>query len=374
MKSNLLKTAIFPIILFIVSLLLGNCSKNPNIINIGVVGPFTGEGATYGSAMKRGIELALDEVNSKGGILNKKVIATYEDDRLTQKDGINAINKLINADNVQAIIGSAASKVTLAIAPFAEKAHVVLISSISTADTIKYSGDYIFRDVPPNKQQGITAAKFVYNDLDKTNVAVFYKNDDYGASLSSAFISAFKELGGKILVVDSYSPDATDFRDQLIKIKSKKPDVIFFPGNYQESGIILRQGKELRIKSIFVGGDGSYSPELIKIAGVAADGSYYTLMSLPPDTAKSFLKFKAAYYKKYNETPDVYSVYSYDAAMVIFKAIEKAGEYEGEKIKDELYKINYQGVTGDLKFDNYGEVNKDYSVYLVRNGSFVLFK
>ena len=374
MKNKMIKIIFISFTISLISILLGSCSKNPDVINIGVVGPFTGEGATYGAAMKRGVELALDEVNSKGGILNKKVIATYEDDRLTQKDGINAINKLINANNVQAIIGSAASKVTLAIAPFAERAHVVLISSISTADTIKYSGDYIFRDVPPNKQQGITAAKFVYNDLGKTNAAVFYKNDDYGTSLSSAFISAFKALGGKILIVDNYAPDATDFRDQLIKIKSKNPDVIFFPGNYQESGIILRQGKELRIKSIFVGGDGSYSPELIKIAGSAADGSYYTLMSLPPDTSKSYIDFKSAYIKKYKEDPDVYSVYSYDAAMVILKAIEKAGDYNGEKIKDELYKINYHGVTGDIKFDSYGEVNKDYSIYTVKNGAFVLFR
>lgn len=370
-KLNLLTA----LVLFCFSLLvISSCSKKKSeIIKIGVIGPLTGEGATYGAAMKRGIDLAFEDANSEGGILGKKVKAIYEDSRLSAKDAINAFNKLVNQDKVQVIIGAAASKVTLNLAPFAEKNKVVLISSISTADKLKYSGDYIFRDVPPNLQQGITAAKFVNNVLKKKKVAVFYKNDDYGISLSKAFLNAFKAMGNNILIVDSYQPNETDYRNQLSKIKSNRPEAIFFPGNYEDSGKILKQARELDINAIFVGGDGSYSPQLIKIAGKAAENSYYTIMALPSDTSKVFSSFKEKYVKEYKEEPDVYSVYSYDAAMVILEAIRAANNYDGSAIKDALYKIKYNGITGLIKFDKFGEVNKDYAIYVVKNGNFELF-
>jgi len=356
-------------------LLLNGCGgKNKEVIKIGVVGPLTGEGATYGLAMKRGIDLALDGINMTGGLLGKKVLAIYEDDKLNSKDGINGINKLIGSDRVQAIVGSAASKVTISIAPFAEKSKVVLISSISTADTIKYSGEYIFRNVPPNRQQGITAATFAFKDLSKRNAVVFYKNDDYGISLSTSFINEFSRLGGNVLFVDSYAPNTKNFREQLSKIKSKKPDVVFFPGNYEESGIILRQAQELDLNSAFIGGDGSYSPELVKIAGKSAENSYFTLMSLPPDTSKVFIEFKMNYKEKYRDEPDVYSVYSYDVTNIIIQAIKKCNSYDGEKIKNALYEIEFTGLTGKVKFDSFGEVIKDYSIYTIKEGNFILYK
>lgn len=350
-----------------------NCSKS-NTIKIGIIGPFSGEGATYGMSMKRGIDLAIKETNESGGVLGKTLVGIYEDDKLTPKDGINAITKLINYDKVQAIIGSAASRVTLAIAPFAEKSKVVLISPISTADTIKYSGDYIFRNVPPNNQQGITAACFVYNDLNLKNSYVLFKNDDYGLSLAESFIDEFRKIDGEVIGSESYMIGTSNFRNQLNKIRRLNPDIVFFPGNYEESGIILKQARELNIQSVFVGGDGSYSPELIRIAGKAAEGTYYTIMSLPQDTSSNYLKFLDKYQKEYNEKPDVYSVYSYDAANVIFESIKKGNNYLGKSIKDTLYEIEYYGITGKITFDKYGEVLKNYSIYTVRNGSFVCIK
>lgn len=361
---------------FLISIyLIISCStKEPTVLKIGVVGPMTGEGATYGAAMKRGINLALEEINEEGGLLDKKIKAIYEDSKLMPREGINALNKLINKDGVQVVIGAAASRVTLNMAPFAEKSKVVLISSISTADKLKEAGDYIFRNVPPNLQQGISAAKFVANKLKVSDAAVFYKNDEYGISLSEAFIDYFKKIGKEILIIESYQPDETDFRNQLIKISKFNPEVVFFPGNYEDTGKILRQAKELGMKSIFIGGDGSYSPELINIAGDAAEGSYYTVMSLPPNSDPIYSSFKKDYIDNYSQEPDVYSVYAYDAAMVIFQAIKSAGEYNGTKIKDELYDIEYNGITGKIEFDKYGEVKKEYAIYIVKNVEFVLYQ
>jgi len=347
-----------------------NCKQESQTIKIGVIAPLTGEGATYGAAMRRGIDLGIEEINNKGGINGRKIQAIYEDDKLSPKEGINAFNKIARIQKIPVIIGSAASRVTLAIAPFAEKNKVVLLSPISTTDRLKDAGDYIFRNVPPNSYQGRTAAHFIREELKKERAAIFNKNDEYGTDLSEGFKEVFLSLGGRIVLQESYDPGQRDFKSNLIKIKSTQPDVIYFPGNYEESGIILKQAKELGIDAIFVGGDGSYSPELLKIAGKSAEGSYYTLMALPQVESDLIRNFKENFRKKYGEEPGVYDAYSYDALMIIVEAI-KIGGYNSEGIKKALYSIEYKGVTGLTKFDEYGEVDKPYAIYVVNQGKFV---
>lgn len=373
MKKILISS--FVLILTVSLIFIQTCGKKQeNIIRIGVIGPMTGEGATYGAAMKRGIDLAMENVNNNNGINGKFLKAIYEDSKLKPKDALNGLSKLINFDKVQVVIGAAASSVTLQLVPKAIEAKVILFSSISTADDLKNAGEYFFRNVPPNRVQGETAAKFTVENFRAENAAIFYANDDYGISISKAFEETFKDLNKKIVYSESYTPGSKNFRDQLIQIKNSKPNVVFFPGILPESGIILRQARELDMKSIFIGGDGSYSPQLINIAGKAAENSYYTLMALPPESSSQYSEFKMKYVEKYKKDPDVYSVYAFDAAMVIFKAIEKAKEYKGEKIKDELFKIKYNGVAGIIEFDKFGEVKKDYSIYKVENGDFRLYK
>lgn len=344
-------------------------------IKIGVITPLTGEGATYGDATKKGADLAVEEINAAGGINGEKLKLIYEDDQIKPEAGVNAIQKLINVDRVTVILGAFGSSVTLAIAPIAEKNRVVLLSASSTADAIKDAGDYIFRNVPTNSAQGKSAAEFAINKLKAKKSAMLYMNNDYGLSLKNSFEKYFVEIGGQISVVESYSPGDKDFKTQLGKIKNSKPDIIFYPGHYQESGLILKQARELGIKSVFIGGDGSYSPELVKISGNATEGSYYTLMAMGFGIAdKEIDKFKTEFQKKYNQEPDVYSAYAYDALKIIASAIQKGG-YASDGIKKSLYETkDFKGVTGITSFDKNGEVEKPFYIYVVKNGQFNLSK
>jgi len=353
----------------------GCTKKEPEEIKIGVITPLTGEGATYGEATKRGVDLAAEEINQKGGINGKKIRVIYEDDQLKPDVGANAIQKLITVDKVPVILGAFGSSVTLAIAPIAEKNKVVLFSASSTADAIKDAGDYIFRNVPPNSRQGTTAAEFVVGKLKAKAASVLYMNNDYGISLAKAFETSFKEKGGSLVITENYNPGDRDFRTHLSKIKIKQPPIIFYPGHYQESGLILRQAKEMGIKSVLIGGDGSYSPELIKIAGQGAEGSYYTLMAMGYGIADEEIKsFVTTFKNKYKDEPDVYSSYAYDAIKIIVHAIEKGG-YNSDGIKNALYQIkNWKGVTGITSFDKFGEVDKPFYLYEVKNGTFELLR
>lgn len=361
------------VIVALIATVFGCGKKEPDEIKIGVITPLTGEGATYGEATKRGVDLAVEGINQKGGIKGKKIRVIYEDDQIKPDVGANAIQKLISVDKVPVILGAFGSSVTLAIAPIAEKNKVVLFSASSTADAIKDAGDYIFRNVPPNSRQGTSAAEFAYSKLKAKTAAILYMNNDYGISLAKAFESSFKEKGGEVTIGDNYNPGDRDFRAQLSKIRGKRPDIVFYPGHYQESGLILRQAKEMGIKSVFIGGDGSYSPELIKIAGEAAEGSYYTLMAMGYGIADEEIKnFVQAFKTKYKEEPDVYSAYAYDALKIIAQAIQEGG-YSSDGVKKALYGIKeFKGVTGITFFDKFGEVDKPFYIYEVKSGKFEL--
>jgi branched-chain amino acid transport system substrate-binding protein len=345
---------------FLVASVSCNNPSNNEAINVGVVAPLTGDGATYGASMKRGYDLAFQG--------DGNIHLLYEDDKLDPKEGVTALNKLISTNNTKVVMGSAASGVTMAIAPIAERNKVILFSTISSTDNLKSAGDYIFRNVPRNEIQGKAAAEFLFNNLKITSVGVFGENDEYGTNLSKSFKTRFEELGGKVVFEDSYISGQQDYRTSLSKLKTSDAKAVFIPGNYKESGLLLTQAKELGLNIPIIGGDGSYSPELMKIAGNSADGFYATLMSVNKDS-DYYKNFHSLFVSKYNKEPDIYDAYAYEGGMIILEAIQKAG-YDADKIKGYLYATTFKSMTGDLKFDKDGEVQRSYGVVQVKNGNF----
>src|SRR5262245_29462076 len=342
-----------------------------DVLRIGCITALSGDGAEFGIAEQRGLALAAEQLNQDGGIDGKRIRVLCEDDQLSPRAGLDAIRKLIEVDKVPVIIVSSGSSVTLALAPVAERAKVVLFSASSTADAIKDAGDYVFRNVPTNRTQGDSAAAFARTRLLARSAAILQMNNDYGQSLGSAFKRAFEAAGGQIVSIDSYNPGTSDFRAQLLRVRELSPDVVFFPGYYEDSGLILKQARELGIKSTFIGGDGAYSPALIKVAGAAAEGSYYTAVTMAVGTADQRIAgFMNAYRAKYGREPDVVSAYAYDALLTIAQAIRQGG-YSGDGIRNALLHIKFDGVTGTTRFDQFGEVDKPWGVYEVKNGAFV---
>ncbi len=362
-------------LVFIIStfIFLDRNSTKDHTLTIGCISIFSGEIATYGKETKQGIALALDEINNSNILQGKELAVQYEDSQFDAKMGVQAINKLILVDKVPIILGAFSSRVTLAIAPIAEKYETVLMSASATADSIKNSGDYIFRIVPPNKVQGEVAAFFARENLKAKKAAVYYVNDEYGQGLSKEFTNIFTMNGGKVLFSEGFSLGQKDFRTTLQKIKKLEVDILYFPGQAIEIGLILKQSKEIGLNTIFVGADGSYSPDLIKIASDAASGAYFTLMSMGFGVSDDMIKqFNDSFKKKYNEEPTVYAAYAYDAMKIIGQVISK-NNFDAKDIKKGLYDLEeYIGVTGLTKFDQHGEVDKNYYVYEIKDNKFIL--
>ena len=364
------------VIVIVLAAFAGAClDKQPaesEEIKIGHITPLTGDAALWGEWLKKGIDLAVDEINAKGGVDGKKLVVIHEDSQAKPDVGVSAFRKLTTVDKVQVVIGGTTSSVTLACAPIAEKDHVVLLTPTAAANKISYAGDYIFRIFPSNAQEAQRLV-VVAQSLGIRNATILFINNDYGAELSTACKAKFEEQGGKILLSEGYEPEATDFRTQLTKVKAQEPEAIFLLGYPMDMASILRQAKEMGIKAQFLAPDTFEAEEILELAGDAAEGVIYVYPAL--FESDQLDKFTDALKQKYGDDPNVGNTMAYDAAYLVAMAIEEGGN-TGEGIKDAMYKIkDYPGVTGNITFDVNGDVvYRSVGVGIVKDGKFVEFQ
>lgn len=354
-------------------LALAGCGKKPDSIVLGCLSPLTGEAATYGRSTRRGVELAVEQINAQK-LLPKPLSIVFEDDRMNPKDGVNAFRKLVSVDRVPLVIGPFGSSVVLDSASIANETRTVIITASATADRIADAGEYVFRIVPPNAKQGSDLAAFCISKLNTKRAAILYQTNDYGTTLRDAFHHAFQSSGGTVLAAEGYPLGTTDFRAALTKIKPLKPDVVFFPLHQKEAILMLRQARELGLSSKFVSADGAYTDDLIAGAGGAAEGSYYSTMALAYGTADRDIKrFQDAFMSKFGQEPDVYSAYYYEVTNLVAHVIKRSG-ITGEAIRRGLQATSgsnaYHGITGETSFDPKGEVDKHFYIYQIRGGKF----
>ncbi len=324
-------------------------------IKIGGVGPVTGDAATFGVSTKNGIVMAVEEWNAKGGIFGgRKAKLIFEDDKGDPAEGATVYTKLIQQDNVVAIIGTVMSKVTLAGAPIAQAAGVPMISPTSTNEKVTLVGDYIFRACFIDPFQGTVGASFAFKDLKaKKAAAIFDLGNDYTKGLAENFKATFEKLAGKNSVVayEGHPSGATDFKAQLTKIVMAKPDVIYVPDYYNDVGLIAKQARELGFKGPMVGGDGWDSPELVKIGGTAVENGFFTNHYSPADKRPIVQDFVKKYTAKFGAEPDALAALAYDAAYIMLDAIKRAGSTKGTAIRDALVKTSLDTVSGKVTFD-----------------------
>ena len=372
MKSIQCKSAVLLIISVVVTSVMifsfGCAKKEEKEIKIGSISPLTGAAASYGEKMTRAIDLAVQEVNEKGGINGKRVVVIHVDDKLEAKDGVTVFKKLTSVDKVSAVLGAVGSSVTLAISPLAENSKIPLITPISSAVSISKAGDFIFRICPSDALQGVIISKWI-KEKGFNNVAILYINNDYGTGLKDKFKEEFTKLGGKVVLEEAFEKESKDMRTQLSKIKTAKVDAIFLPSYMEEAGTALKQIRELKVKAQVFGTDPYHDPKMLEIAGNAADGVLFTDVASPSGTV--FEDFAKKYKAKYNQDAEVIAAQSYDAAVALLKAIEKAGT-DPVNIKDELYKVKFSGASGEIEFDQNGDVNtKDFNKFTVKNKAYV---
>ena len=358
----------------VISLGMLGCAKKENEIKIGAILPLTGDAAKYGQNTKNGIDLALEEINRKGGIKGKKVSIICEDSQADPKKAVSVFQKLTTVDKVSFFLGPLASSSVLAVAPIANKKKVIILAPAASSPKITDAGDYIFRNVMSDLFDGRAIADFAFNNLKKMTAGIIYINNDFGIGLEASFKASFEKYGGEVVIVEAFNPGGTDFRTQLAKIKSSAPEVVFLAGQ-KEMGHILRQAIELGLNPQWISFSMFEDPEILKIAGNAANNVYYTYRVFDPDSDISVVKdFTESYKRKYGQLPDIFAGLAYDAAKILTLAIGKGGQ-DMEKVKDALYNTkNFPGVVGSTTFDKNGDVIKPIGIKKVEKGKFTWVK
>ncbi len=329
-----------------------SCDKTSKEIIIGGVAPVTGEAATFGASSKNGFDLAIEEWNAKGGLLDKKIKLAFADDKGDPAEGATVFTKLIQQDKAVAILGPVMSKVALAGAPICQAAQIPMMASTATNPKVTLVGDYVFRACFIDPFQGTVGAKFAFEELKAKKAAcLFDVGNDYTKGLSEFFKAKFTALGGEVVGYEGHATGTTDFKAQLTKLLSTKPDVLYVSDYYNDVALIAKQARELGFKGPMLGGDGWDSPKLTEVGGTAVEGCFFTNHYSQEDTSPVVVEFVKNYKAKYNAVPDALAALGYDATNLMLDAINRAGSTDGEKIKDAMAKADYKGVTGQVKFD-----------------------
>jgi branched-chain amino acid transport system substrate-binding protein len=351
-----------------------NCADPGGPIKIGVYGDLTGQTSSFGQSTRNGSQMAAEEINAAGGINGRQVQLIHEDDQGEPGKAATVVAKLINQDQVRALIGEVASSNSIAAAPNAQEAKVPMISPSSTNPKVTQIGDYIFRVCFIDPFQGEVMAKFAFNSLKAKKAAILFdSNSDYSKGLIQFFKAAFTKLGGTIVIEKAYAQRDRDFTGQLTAIRDTAPDVIYVPGYYQEVGVIAKQTKQLGIKAPLLGGDGWDSPQLWDLGGDALNGNYISNHYSVDDPTPVIQDFVKRYKAKYNGiAPDAIAALGYDATMVMADAIKRAGGTECVALRNAIAQTsNYKGITGVITLNSERNAVKPAVVLELKDRKFV---
>lgn len=337
-------------------------------IKIGFIGPLTGDAVALGKDALNGVMLAVNEINTKGGVNGKEIEIVAEDTRCTGgADGANAAQKLVNIDDVVAIVGGLCSSETLAAAPIAEAGKRVLMAYGASSPAITQAGDFIFRNYPSDALKAVAMAKYIEQKGYK-KIAIISENTDYCTGLRDALV---QQVGSSMFIFnEAVEPGTKDFRTLLTRLQNTEFDV--FITNANSDGIVavmVQQFREQGFKEPILGADTADS-QVVVDTGSAAEGMQ--LINVPTaGEGKPFEQtFTAAFGKP--QTSIAWVAYAYDAVNILMGAIADVGT-DGSAMRDYLYKMpGYTGVVGTIRFDQYGDpVGIPYVVKEIKGGKIV---
>lgn len=328
-------------------------------VKIGIVAPLTGPQSHIGKDLENAVRLAADDANAAkvtigGNQVRFEVMA--EDDQADPKMAPVVAQKLADA-KVNAVVGHFNSGTTIPASKIYSDAGIPQISPSATNPKYTEQGfRTAFRVVANDNQQGKVVGEFIARELKSRALAIIDDRTAYGQGVADVVEKSASAAGARIVAREFTTDKSTDFKAILTRIKGKGPDVIFFGGIDTQAGPMLKQMKALGIKAQYVGADGIQSTELFKLGGDAAEGTLASFPGLPLDRMSQGRSFGEKYKAKWNQDVVLYAPQGYDAFNVLVEAMKKTGSIDPAKFLPELARIEYNGITGPIKFDEKGDI------------------
>ena len=372
-------TAIIAVMMVLI-LVLSACAKpeapvatEPDVIKIGVFQPLTGANAAGGEIELYGTKLA-NELFPE--VLGKKVELVIVDNKSDKVEAANAAARLIEKEKVVAIIGSWGSSLSMAAGDAVKNAKIPAVAASATNPLVTLNNDFYFRVCFLDPFQGNVMANYAFNKLGAKTAAIIQEvSSDYSVGLAKFFTDSFKELTGDanaVVGIANYTTGDQDFSAQLINIKQMNPDVIFAPGNFTESALLIKQARQLGIDIPFLGGDTWETPEFVEIGGEAVEGVVFSTFfaSEVPMTEMSKV-FLEEYAKRNDNEPAAVTALGFDAYLVIIDAIKRANSIDPVAIRDAIAATEgFEGAAGIITLDENGDAVKSAVIKTVKEGKF----
>ncbi|NLH81452.1 MAG: branched-chain amino acid ABC transporter substrate-binding protein [Phyllobacteriaceae bacterium] len=339
-------------------------------IKIGVAGPMTGALAVYGQQMRNGAEMAVADIDAKGGVLGKQLELTAGDDQADPKQGVSVANKMAG-DGVKFVAGHLNSGVSIAASDVYAENGILEISPSTTNPSFTDRGlPNVFRTCGRDDQQGKVAGAFLAKTFAGKKIAVLDDKTTYGRGLADETKKALVAAGMTPVLSESINGGEKDYGALVSKIKAAQADVVYFGGTHADAGLIIRQMRDQGVKAPLMGGDGINSGELAAIAG--PDGIDGTLMTFSPDprkipgSADVVARFRAK-----SIEPEAFTLYTYAAVEVWAQAVQEAGSTDTTKVAKVIHSGRpFQTVVGQLSYDAKGDITTPaYVVYRWKKGA-----
>ena len=343
-------------------------------IKIGLITPLSGDVKTFGESVRNSFLIAVEEANARGGVAGMKVTYVIQDDKNDATEAANVANLLVNQYRVKAIVGAVTSKATIPVSDIIQAAKIPTLTPTATNPKVTVADgkrkDYMFRSCFIDPFQGMVMAKFSRETLKKTRAAVLFDaSNDYSKGTAEVFRDGFRKMGGTLSAFEAYGKDDVDFSALLTKVKASGADVLFLPDYYNKVGLIAKQAQEKGLKIQLVGPDGWDSPDLMKIAGSAIEGGYFSNHYSPDDLRPEVVAWVKKYRERHGQVPDALGTLAYDATNLLLEAIRKAGSDDPRKIRDALASIrDFHGVTGKSTLDRNGDSVKSAAIVKIEGG------
>ena len=353
---------------------------------VAVAIPLTGNLMQYGVSYKNAIEMAVKNFNEAGGINGTDVVVEFYDDKGDQKEAINLANKIVEDEDVFAVIGSFGSSVSMAAAPVYQEAQMPFISPNSSHPDFPGIGDMMVPISPTTEIERIETMTMIFEEFGGEDLAILHQNTDLGVSGAEISTDTYTGLGGNVIIVETFTPNETkDFTPILSKIKAAEPGIVYVDAEYNDTAAIMIQANQIGLTDVqFVGPGNSFKVEFLEIVGNNADGMilcgttpvYLDSVMEVVDYGEVINNFTAQYNETYTDVKaDGFAASAYDAAMMAFTAAKMVGTDDPYALIENMLEVHIEPVSGSsMSYENGNELIKGVYKYIVVDGQFQVYE
>jgi branched-chain amino acid transport system substrate-binding protein len=349
-----------------------------NTIKIGVITSLTGNQAAFGQAHKAGYQIALEEINAKGGIGGTPAELDIYDDQSKPDQAVQGISKLVDQDHVKLILGAYSSESTRAIVPVVTLKQVPLIMPTAVADNVMETGSqWVFRICAGSGSYATATLDFLKNNGDPKTLAIIYENTNFGQANNKSMMAAAQAAGLQLVDSEAYQATSPDYKALLQRVKSKNPEAIYFASYLLDAGTLMRQSEQLNLNpkyytSAGTGFAAAEFPSAEKGAGKYAEYTFSVSQWLPSAKWKGSQEFDEKYTKLMGTHPAYHGMEAYAALTVAAEALKNAGAGAAPTaIRDAIHNLNLAETQfGPVKFDARGQNAHPVLVTQVQGGKY----